>query len=141
VEGGDNEVRFKQLSAGSRSVWAVSRDNVLYFREHMTKSFPEGTGWARVDARIKHVSVNSSDQVSNKFIFNSTNLELSVFPISLGVRGDERRGQGARHGGVEGGGVRGEPERLWLEEGGLGKGLISEQIRREGRVASISAAR
>lgn len=51
------------MSAGKNSVWAVSTQNVLYFRENITKSFPEGTAWSRVDARIKHVSVSWLDQV------------------------------------------------------------------------------
>ena len=39
------EERFKLISVGRDCVWAVSVNDDLYFRENISKVFPEGTAW------------------------------------------------------------------------------------------------
>ena len=56
-------VAFKQLSVGHDVVWAVSTMNQLFFREKITKLFPEGTSWTKVDDCIEYVSVNNRNEV------------------------------------------------------------------------------
>ena len=36
-----NGVRMKQISAGNCTLWAVSENNSLYFRENVTSTYPE----------------------------------------------------------------------------------------------------
>lgn len=62
VENGQ-DLRFKQLSVGNETVWSISNDNILYFRENITKSFPEGTTWLKVNNEMKYVTVNSKNEV------------------------------------------------------------------------------
>ena len=60
---GNPDLRFFCVSVGNDSVWAVSDENELYFRENVNKSFPEGTEWIKISSMIKYVTVNSSNQV------------------------------------------------------------------------------
>lgn len=57
------DLRFKQVSVGNDTVWAISTTNVLYFRENVSRSFPQGTAWTRINASIKYVTVNCHNQV------------------------------------------------------------------------------
>ena len=57
---------FKKLnsfSVGNDTVWAISRNNELYFRENISKIFPEVTSWCLIDSYIKFVSVNQQNEV------------------------------------------------------------------------------
>ena len=63
VESDEAGLQFKQLSVGNETVWAVSNNDDLYFRENISKSFHEGTRWLKIDSKIKHVTVNSKNQV------------------------------------------------------------------------------
>lgn len=57
------EEKLKMLSVGNYCVWAISDANDLYIRKNITKSYPEGTSWTRVDTYMKFVSVNRENQV------------------------------------------------------------------------------
>lgn len=57
------KVKMKHISAGHMTLWAVSDDNVLYFRKDITSTFPEGTEWLHVSDKIEYVCVNSKNQV------------------------------------------------------------------------------
>jgi tectonin beta-propeller repeat-containing protein 1 len=59
----ETKVKFKLVSVGNDSVWAVSQDNQLFFRENITKHYPEGTRWLRIDGDISYISVNSKNEV------------------------------------------------------------------------------
>merc|ERR1712122_262670 len=59
----DIDLRFKQLSVGNNTVWAVTNNNEVYYRENITKSFPEGTSWLKVDSKLMYVTVNSKNEV------------------------------------------------------------------------------
>lgn len=59
----DIDLRFKQLSIGNETVWAITNEDTLYFRENISKSYPEGTTWLKVNTKTKYVTVNSSNQV------------------------------------------------------------------------------
>ena len=59
----NDEVKFEHVSVGNGSVWAVSRLNELDFRENVSKLFPEGTKWTKVDDYIKFVTVNNKNEV------------------------------------------------------------------------------
>ena len=60
----DNDtVKFEQISVGDGTVWAVSKANELYFRANISKMFPEGTAWIKVDNFIKYVTVNHKNEV------------------------------------------------------------------------------
>jgi hypothetical protein len=56
-------VQFIMVSAGKDSVWAVSRDYDLYFRDNITKFLPEGTQWTKVCGNIKYVTINRQNRV------------------------------------------------------------------------------
>ena len=62
----EKTLRFRTVACGSDSVWAVSTKDELYFRENVTKSFPVGTSWTKVDDLVKHVSVDHRNQVSER---------------------------------------------------------------------------
>ena len=51
-------MKLKTISVGNYSVWAISEENDLYFRENVTKVYPEGTKWLKVDSNVSSVSVN-----------------------------------------------------------------------------------
>lgn len=51
-------MKLKAISVGNYSVWAISEENDLYFRENVTKVYPEGTKWLKVDSNVSSVSVN-----------------------------------------------------------------------------------
>jgi hypothetical protein len=51
-------LKLKAISVGNYSVWAISEENDLYFRENVTKVYPEGTKWLKVDSNVSSVSVN-----------------------------------------------------------------------------------
>lgn len=55
--------KFEQLSVGKYCVWAISRKKEIYFRENISKSFPEGTNWIKIDSNFKYVSVNKHNHV------------------------------------------------------------------------------
>ena len=60
----DNDaVKFEHVSVGKRCVWAVSKTDELFFRENITKQFPEGTKWTKIDEYIKYVTVNYRNEV------------------------------------------------------------------------------
>lgn len=58
-----NIEKFEQISVGKYCVWAISRKKEIYFRENISKSFPEGTNWVKIDSNFKYVSVNAQNQV------------------------------------------------------------------------------
>ena len=58
-----DDVKFEQISVGNDTVWAVSKTNELYFRENISKLFPEGTSWVKIDDFIKYVTVNHKNEV------------------------------------------------------------------------------
>jgi hypothetical protein len=66
-------LKLKAISVGNYSVWAISEENDLYFRENVTKVYPEGTKWLKVDSNVSGVSVN----YKNKAIYFTNLLLLS----------------------------------------------------------------
>ncbi len=62
-ENEEGDEKFKMLSVGNGSVWGVSLNHDLYFRENISKTFPEGTSWLKVASDICYVTVNSKNQV------------------------------------------------------------------------------
>lgn len=42
LESPDLEIKMKHLSAGNCTLWAISEDDSLYYRENICESFPEG---------------------------------------------------------------------------------------------------
>ncbi len=59
----EEKVKFKMISVGNDCVWAVSEREELFFRENVTKSFPEGTSWTKVESFIKYVTVNYQNEM------------------------------------------------------------------------------
>jgi tectonin beta-propeller repeat-containing protein 1 len=57
------DIKFKMVCAGNSCVWAISHKDELYFRENITKSFPQGTSWTKIDNFIKYVTVNYRNEV------------------------------------------------------------------------------
>ena len=61
---------MKQVSAGSSTLWGISDDNSLYFREGVTNHYPEGTDWIKVSDFIQFVTVNTNNEVINVLYLN-----------------------------------------------------------------------
>lgn len=59
----NNDLKFKLVCVGNDCVWAISKSEDLYFRENVSKVFPEGTSWLKVESKIKHATVNSDNEV------------------------------------------------------------------------------
>jgi tectonin beta-propeller repeat-containing protein 1 len=59
----DDETKFEMVSVGDGCVWAVSKLHELYFRENISKLFPEGTKWTKIDSFIKYVTCNHRNEV------------------------------------------------------------------------------
>lgn len=57
------DIKFKMISVGNDCVWAISQKDELYFRENVTKYFPQGTSWTKIDNFIKFVTVNYRNEV------------------------------------------------------------------------------
>jgi tectonin beta-propeller repeat-containing protein 1 len=67
----EGDEKFKMLSVGYKCIWAVSVDHDLYFREKISKSFPEGTAWVKIASNIEYVTVNSKNQVTYSYFLTS----------------------------------------------------------------------
>jgi tectonin beta-propeller repeat-containing protein 1 len=86
-------LKFKQISAGSCTLWAISEDDTLYFRENITNTYPEGTSWAKVSDFIQFVTVNLDNEVGLRFFkFSSKKLNVLYFKV-YAIESSSNRGK------------------------------------------------
>ncbi|OWA50709.1 Tectonin beta-propeller repeat-containing protein 1 [Hypsibius exemplaris] len=92
VEKPNNGAFLAHVTVGSSVVWALSQDNILYFRQNFSAAFPEGTDWIEVAGDITQISANHRDELYA--ISSGPQQSLPVLARRTGQRYDDKIGSG-----------------------------------------------
>lgn len=64
VESPESDSKITQLSVGFLSVWAITNDSRVWYRNGIDENLNEGTAWIKLNTFMFSVSVTPNDQVN-----------------------------------------------------------------------------